>query len=179
MADAVRVILDVSPNVCPSDLRPGAARAMMRVMVLILNAVLYVFALGLSLAVLTPVPEGASRRVRTARGALACGGGLSMSAAITLSFMGHWFESGIAGCVSLVIVGACLWYALTARVTPQADDDDDGDDGGGGPRKRPDPPAPPQPAGGPPDDMQTTDWTEFDRARGGWERERVREPVCE
>ena len=67
----------------------------MPMMVLVLNAVLYVIALSLSLAVLTPIPEGASRRVRVARGALACGGGLAMSVAITLSFMGHWFESGI------------------------------------------------------------------------------------
>ncbi len=141
---------------------------MMHVMVLILNAVLYVIALSLSLAVLTPVPEKASRRVRAARGALACGGGLSMSVAITLSFMGHWFASGIAGCVSIVIVATCLWYALTERYTPSAEDDEEGDDGGGGPRKRPDPPAPPEPAGGPPDEL----WTEFDRARDGWDRER-------
>ena len=56
-------------------------------MVLVLNAVLYVVALGLALAVLTPVPEGASRRVRAARGTLALGGGLAMSVAIALSFM--------------------------------------------------------------------------------------------
>jgi hypothetical protein len=146
----------------------------MAMMVLVLNAVLYVIALTLSLAVLTPVPEGASRRVGVARGALACGGGLAMSVAITLSFMGHWFESGIAGCVSIVIVGGCLWYALTGRFTPKADDEGDGDDGGGGPRKRPDPPAPPQPAGDPPDDLRTdgTDWTDFDRVRADWDRER-------
>ena len=143
----------------------------MTMMVLILNAVLYVIALSLSLAVLTSVPEPASRRVRAARGALACGGGLAMSVAITLSFMGHWFASGIAGCVSIVIVSACLWYALTGRFTPNADDDDSGEDGGGGPRKRPDPPAPTEPAGGPPDEP----WTDFDRARAGWEPER--EPV--
>lgn len=139
---------------------------MMRMMVLILNAVLYVIALSLSIAVLTPVPEGASRRVRSARWALAAGGGVAMSVAITLSFMGQWFASGVAGCVSIVIVTASLWYALTARPTPRTDDDADDDDGGGGPRKRPDPPAPPEPAGGPPDDM----WTEFDRARAGWDR---------
>lgn len=139
----------------------------MSMMVLILNAVLYVIALSLSLAVLTPVPERASRRVRRARWALAGGGGLAMSAAITLSFLGHWFASGVAGCVSIIIVSACLWYALAARVSPKADDDDDGDDGGGGPRKRPEPPAPPEPAGGPPDER----WTEFDRARAGWDRE--------
>jgi hypothetical protein len=140
----------------------------MDVMVLILNAVLYVIALGLSLAVLTPVPERASRRVRAARGTLACGGGLAMSVAIALSFMGHWFESGIAGCVAIVIVSACLWCALSARFTPNADDEDDGDEGGGGPRKRPDPPAPPEPAGGPAEDL----WGDFDRARASWDRER-------
>jgi len=145
-------------------------------MVLVLNAVLYVVALSLSLAVLTPGPDGASRRVRRARGALVCGGGLAMSVAIALSFLGHWFASGIAGCVSIVIVGACLWYALTSRFTPKADDEGDGDDGGGGPRKRPDPPAPPQPAGDPPDDLRT-DWTDFDRARAGWDREREPTPA--
>jgi hypothetical protein len=139
----------------------------MGVMVLVLNAVLYVIALGLSLAVLTPVPERASRRVRAARGTLACGGGLAMSVAIALSFMGHWFESGIAGCVAIVIVSACLWCALSTRFTPNADDDED-DEGGGGPRKRPDPPAPPEPAGGPAEDL----WGDFDRARASWDRER-------
>jgi hypothetical protein len=146
----------------------------MQVMVLFLNAALYVIALSLSLAVLTPAPEGASRRVRASRIALACGGGLSMSVAITLSFMGHWFASGIAGCVSIVIVSVCLWCALTARYSPKTDDEDDGDDGGGGPRKRPDPPAPPEPAGGPSEDLWT-DWGEFDRARAGWDGDR--EPI--
>lgn len=143
----------------------------MVMMVLILNAVLYVVALSLSLAVLTPIPAGASRRVRVARGALACGGGLTMSAAITLSFMGYWFESGIAGMMSIAVVCVCLWYALMTRAAPNPTDDEDDDEGGGGPRKRTDPPAPPEPAGGPPDDQ----WTEFDRARSGWDRER--EPV--
>lgn len=136
---------------------------------LILNAALYIIALGLSLAVLTPVAEAAPRRVRAARWTLACGGGLTMSVAIALSFMGRWFESGIAGCVSIVIVAGSLWYALTSRTAPKSDDDDD--DGGGGPRKRPDPPAPPEPAGGPSED-RWTDWSDFDRARAGWERER-------
>lgn len=140
----------------------------MLMMVLVLNAVLYVIALSLSLAVLTPVPEGAPRRVRAARGALAFGGGVSMSIAITLSFTGHWFASGIAGCVSIVIVSSCMWCALTARFMPRTDDDDDGEDGGGGPRKRPEPPAPPEPAGDGPDEL----WTDFDRARANWDRER-------
>ena len=137
-------------------------------MVLILNAVLYVVALSLSLAVLTPVPDGASRRVRTARRLLVGGGGLAMSVAITLSFMGRWFESGLAGCVAIVVVSACLWLGLTSRFSPRGEDDDDGQDGGGGPRKRPDPPAPPEPAGGPPEDL----WSEFDRARADWARDR-------
>ncbi len=140
----------------------------MAVMVLIVNAVLYVVALSLSLAVLTPIPAGASRRLRIARRLLVCGGGLAMSIAITLSFMGRWYESGLAGCMAMAIVGACLWLGLTSRFTPRGEEDDDGEDGGGGPRKRPDPPAPPEPAGGPPEDL----WTEFDRARADWERER-------
>jgi hypothetical protein len=144
-------------------------------MVLIVNAALYVVALSLSLAVLTPVPDGASRRVRIARRSLVCGGGLAMSVAITLSFMGRWFESGIAGCVAVVVVSVCLWLGLTSRFSPRGEEDDDGEDGGGGPRKRPDPPAPPEPAGGPPDQFRTdwTDWTDFDRARADWERERT------
>ncbi len=141
----------------------------MAVIVLVLNAVLYVVALSLSLAVLTPIPDGASRRVRLARRALVGGGGLAMSVAITLSFMERWFESGIAGCVALVIVSGCLWLGLTPRFTQRGEDDDDGQDGGGGPRKRPDPPAPPEPAGSRPDEF----WTDFDRARAGWEPERT------
>ena len=141
----------------------------MAVIVLALNAVLYVVALSLSLAVLTPVPEGASRRLRIARRTLVCGGGLTMSVAITLSFMERWFESGLAGCVAIVIVSGCLWLGLTSRFSQHGEDDDDGQDGGGGPRKRPDPPAPPEPAGGPPDEL----WIDFDRARAEWERERA------
>lgn len=137
-------------------------------MVLVLNAALYVTALSLALAVLTPVPEGASRRVRIARRALVGGGGLAMSVAITLSFVGRWLESGIAGCLALAIVGGCLWLGMTSRFSHRGEEDDDGQDGGGGPRKRPDPPAPPEPAGGPPEDL----WTEFDRARAAWEDER-------
>lgn len=148
----------------------------MPMMVLILNAVLYVVALSLSIAVLTPVPEGASRHIRAARAALAVGGGLTMGIAVALSFLGHWVASGIAGCMSIVIVCICLWVALTARFTPKADDDDGEDDGGGGPRRRPDPPAPPQPAGGPAGELDT-DWTDFDRARLGWEREREQVPT--
>ena len=140
----------------------------MAVMVLILNAVLYLVALSLSLAVLTPVPSGASRRVRLARRALVGGGGMAMSVAITLSFMGLWIESGIAGCVAVVVVTTCLWLGMSSRFSPRADDDDDGQDGGGGPRKRPDPPAPPEPAGGLPGEW----WTDFDRARADWEHDR-------
>jgi hypothetical protein len=141
----------------------------MAVMVLVLNAALYAIALSLSLAVLTPAPEGVSRRVRIARRTLVCGGGLAMSAAITLLFVGRWYESGVAGAVALVVAGGCLWLGMTSRFTQRGDDDDDGQDGGGGPRKRPDPPAPPEPAGDPPDEL----WTEFDRARAAWERDRA------
>jgi lysylphosphatidylglycerol synthetase-like protein (DUF2156 family) len=143
-------------------------------MVLILNAVLYVVALSLSLAVLTPVHPGASRRLRLARRALVCGGGLATSVAITLSFVGRWFESGIAGCVAIVVVTTCLWLGLSSRFSPSGEDDDDNEDGGGGPRKRPDLPAPPEPAGGLPGEW----WTDFDRARAGWEHDHRPEPVA-
>jgi hypothetical protein len=144
---------------------------MIVVMVLILNALLYVVALSLSLAVLTPIPERSPRRIRFARAALAFGGGATMTAAIVLSFAGMWFESAVAGSVSIVVVGVCMWFALTARFSTDGDDGEDGDDGGGGPRKRPVPPAPPEPAGGPAEDL----WAEFDRARSGWDRPRDRD----
>jgi len=147
---------------------------MWTMVVLILNAVLYVIALSLSLAVITPLPEEATRRVRVARIALACGGGVTITAAITLTFMGMWFESGLAGCVAIVVVGSCMWFALS-QSSSESDDGDDSDDGGGGQKKRPDPPAPPEPLGDEPSDP----WSEFDRARAGWEREPApkREPI--
>lgn len=140
----------------------------MVVMVPVFNAVLYAVALGLALAVVSLVDGGTSRRVRGARRVLVGVGGLAMSVAIALSFMGHWLESGIAGCVAIAIVCACMCVALTGRASRGHEDEDDGDDGGGGPRKRPEPPAPPEPAGGPTEDG----WTDFDRARAGWERDR-------
>ena len=93
-----------------------------------------------------------------------------MGIAIALSFMGRWYTSGIAGCVAIVIVSASLWVALTSRFSQQGDEDDDDERGGGGPRKRPEPPAPTEPAGGGPvvDEL----WSQFDRARAGWDRRR-------
>jgi len=142
-------------------------------MVLALNAVLYVSALSLSLCVVTPVPEGASRRVRIARMSLACGGGAAIAAAITLTFVGMWIESAIVGCVALVVVVVCLWVALS-HSSSEHDDGEDGSDGGGGRPRRPVPPAPPEPLGGPDSDL---DWSEFDAARAGWARERERQPA--
>ena len=138
-------------------------------MLLALNAVLYVSALSLSLCVVTPVPTGASRRVRIARMSLACGGGAAITGAITLAFLGLWLESAIVGCVALVIVVVCLWIALS-QSSPERDDGEDGSDGGGGQRRRPMPPAPPEPLGGP--SGPELDWTDFDAARAGWVDER-------
>jgi hypothetical protein len=140
-------------------------------MLLALNAVLYLVALSLSLCILTPVAEDASRRVRVARMALACGGGAAIAAAITLTFVGLWAESAIVGCVALLIVCVCLWVALS-HPSSRHDDGEDGSDGGGGRPRRPIPPAPPEPLGGP-----TSDWSDFDAARAGWARER--EPAGE
>ncbi|HEX4364937.1 MAG TPA: hypothetical protein VHZ75_10345 [Solirubrobacteraceae bacterium] len=137
-------------------------------MVLILNAVLYAVALVLSLGVLRTASATDSRRVRTTRIVLVCGGGLAVGTAIVLSFLGRWLASGVAGCVAIVIVATCLGIALSSRSTQRRDDDDDDQPGGGGPRRRPEPPAPTEPAGGPSDDL----WSQFDRARAIWEQER-------
>jgi hypothetical protein len=140
-------------------------------MVLGLNALLYVFALSLSVSVVSPLPDDASRRMRAARAALACGGGLTVTAAIALAWVGLWFESALAGTLAIFIVGICMWFGMS-RLPSRPDDDEDDDDDGGG-RRRPVPPAPTQPVGGPSDDI----WDDFDAARESWERERGAEPV--
>jgi L-lactate permease len=133
------------------------------------NALLYVFALTLAVAVISPQPEGASRRSRAARSVLTCGGGLTVTAAIALAFVGLWFESALAGTVAILVVGTCLWFGLARQPWRPDEDEDDDDDGGG--RRRPIPPEPTQPVGGPPEDL----WADFDNVRAGWERDR--EPV--
>ncbi|HEX8156146.1 MAG TPA: hypothetical protein VF526_02065 [Solirubrobacteraceae bacterium] len=139
-------------------------------MMLFFHAMLYVVALSLSLAIITPVAEGATRRVRATHWVLACGGGVTVTIAIVLSFMDFWFESGLVGALAIVFIGASMWFAMSSA--SQADNgDDDDDDGGGGQRKPKVPPAPPEPLGDPPLDP----WTDFDRVRAGWERDR--EPV--
>jgi len=138
----------------------------MRLMLLALNAVLYLVALTLSLCVVTPVPEGATRRVRVARMSLACGGGAAITAAITLTFVGLWVESVIVGSFALMLVCVCMWVALS-RSSSEQDDGEEGSDGGGGRRRRPIPPAPPEPLGGP-----ELDWSDFDAVRAGWARDR-------
>ena len=135
-------------------------------MLLVINAVLYLAALTLSLCVLTPLPEAASRRVRVARIALALGGGSTITAAITLTFLGLWVESALVGLLALMIVCVCLWVSLS-RSSSESDDGEDGSDGGGGRPRDPVPPAPPEPHAGP-----DLDWGEFDRARAGWSHER-------
>jgi hypothetical protein len=143
-------------------------------MLLAVNAVLYVAALSLALCVLTPVPEGATRRVRAARMSLALGGGAAMAGAITLTFVGLWVESAVVGCFALIVVVTCLWVALSSS-SSEHDDGEDGSDGGGGRPRRPIPPAPPEPLGGP--DSPLADWTDFDALRAGWARERERQPA--
>jgi len=137
-------------------------------MLLALNAVLYLVALTLSLRVVTPLPDGATRCARVARMSLACGGGAAITAAITLTFVGLWVESVIVGSFALVLVCVCLWVALwRSSPAPDRDDGEDGSGGGGGRRRRPIPPAPPEPLGGP-----ELDWSDFDAARAGWARDR-------
>ena len=138
----------------------------MSLMLLVVNAVLYLAALTMALCVLTPVPADAPRRARVARMALALGGGSAITGAITLTFLGLWVESAVVGCLALAIVCICMWIALS-RSSSETDDGEDGSDGGGGRPRRPVPPAPPEPLGGP-----DLDWGEFDRVRAGWASDR-------
>ena len=140
-------------------------------MLLTLNVVLYLVALSLSLCVVTPVPAGASRRIRLVRVCLACAGGAAITAAITLSFLGLWLLAALAGVVALLLVCACMWVALS-RHSPERDDGGEGSDGGGGQPRHPVAPEPPEPFGGPPAAEDRSDWTDFDVARAGWVRER-------
>ena len=57
----------------------------MSLMLLVANALMYLVALILALCVVTPVPEGARRRVRVARMVLAICGGLSITAEVELA----------------------------------------------------------------------------------------------
>jgi hypothetical protein len=144
----------------------------MILMMVAVNALLYVFALMLAVAVISPVPEGAPRRTRASRLALACGGGLAVTAAIALASVGLWFESAIAGTVAIVVVGICMWFGLVRQSSRPDDEEDDDDDGGG--RRPPKPPEPTEPVGsGPSADL----WTDFDSVRTGWERDRNLEPA--
>lgn len=136
-------------------------------MVVIFNAMLYVIALSLSLAIITPVRDHASRTLRIMRWALAIGGGVTITVAIVLSFAHRWFESSLVGAAAIVCVGAGMWLALSSPSSADSDDDDS-DDGGGGQGKPKVPPAPHQPLGDPPLDP----WIDFDRARAGWDRDR-------
>jgi hypothetical protein len=145
-------------------------------MLLLANALLYVFALTLAVAVMSPLPEGASRRARAARATLACGGGLTIVTALALAFVGLWFESALAGSFAIVLVGTCLCVGLSHQPATAAADDDEGEDDDGGSLFKPVSPEPTKPEGGPPEDFWT-DWTEFDRARAGWSRDREPNPV--
>jgi hypothetical protein len=140
-------------------------------MLLLLNSVLYVFALTLAVTVMGPLGEQASRRTRVARAALTCAGGLTITAAIALGFVGLWFESALAGTFAIIVVGACMCVGFIREPASTEDEDEDDDDGGS--LFRPAPPEPTKPEGGPSDDV----WTDFDRARAEWARERERTPV--
>ena len=140
-------------------------------MLLLVNALLYVVALTLAVAVISPMPEHASRRARWARRVLALGGSLTIAAAIALALLGLWLESALAGCAAIVIVGVCLCIGLACEAAPAEDEEEDDDDGGSlfGPVA----PEPTKPDAGPSDDL----WTEFDLLRAEWAREREPSPA--
>ena len=140
-------------------------------MLLALNALLYVCALTLAVGVMSPLGAQAPRRARVARATLAYAGGLTISAAIALAFVGMWFESAGAGTVAIVIVAVCMCVGLAREPRTTEDEEEDDDDGGS--LRRPTPPEPTKPEGGPSDDG----WAEFDRARADWAREHEPTPV--
>lgn len=141
-------------------------------MMLAANTTLYLLALTLAVAVTTPVPATAARGAGIARLVLACGGGLIVSAAIALAFVGMWFESALVGSSAIVLVSVSMWFAL-ARVHVAAATEDEEDDDDGGSLFPPVPPEPTKPEGGPSDDI----WDDFDAARAGWDRERDPSPA--
>jgi hypothetical protein len=143
----------------------------MLVMLLLLNSLLYVFALTLAVTVMSPLGAQASRRTRAAHATLACAGGVTITAAIALAFFGLWFESALAGTIAIVVVGTCMCVGV-AREPGQTEDEDEDDDDGGS-FHRPVPPEPTKPEGGPSDDA----WADFDRARAEWAREHEPTPV--
>jgi hypothetical protein len=137
-------------------------------MLLVVNATLYLFALAIAVLVTRPAPGTSSRGGRGARWTLACGGSLTMVAAIGLASADLWFESALAGTVSIVVVAVSMWFAFTRMHHEQEAEDDEDDDDDGGSMFRPPPPEPTRPEGGPSDDF----WTDFDAARAGWSRDR-------
>lgn len=140
-------------------------------MLLLANALLYVFALTLAIAVMSPLPSGAPLRARVARATLAGGGGIAVVAAIALGFFGLWLESALAGTLAIIVVGICMWVGLAGRSANAAAGEDEDEDDEGGSLYGPAAPDPTKPEGGPSDE-DWSDWTEFDRARAGWSRER-------
>ncbi len=145
-------------------------------MMLAANTTLYLLALMLAVALTTPVPATAARGAGAARVVLVCGGGLIVSTAIALAFVGLWFESALVGSLAIVVVSVSMWFAL-ARVPVAAETEDEEDDDDGGSLFRPVPPEPTKPEGGPSDDIWT-DWSDFDAARAGWERDREPQPAA-
>jgi len=136
-------------------------------MILALNATLYAVAFGLAVTSLRRLPASTGRVARAARITLVVVGGATIATAVALAFARLWFESALAGCGAIVVVGVCMWLGLARTTVDESEDDEDDDDGGG--LFRPPPPEPTRPVGGPSDDF----WSEFDNVRAGWERDRT------
>jgi hypothetical protein len=140
-------------------------------MLLLLNSALYVFALTLAVTVMSQAGPQPSRRARVALATLAGAGGLTITAAIVLAFVGMWVESAVAGTIAIVVVGTCMCVGLARERVDTEDEEEDDDDGGS--LFRPPAPEPTKPEGGPSDDA----WADFDRARAEWAREHEPTPV--
>jgi hypothetical protein len=96
-----------------------------------------------------------------------------LSGAVLLGIAGYAFIAVVMTVAALIVGMPAFWVARAPNRhgDSEGDESDEDDDGGRGrgpdPRPSPHPPAP----GG-------LDWQAFDRARAGWERDRVREPVA-
>src|SRR4051812_9246483 len=99
-------------------------------MLLLINSLLYIFALTLAVTAMSPMGAEAPRRARIARATLTCAGGAAVTAAITLGFVGMWFESALAGTTAIIVVGACMCVGLAREAGQTEDEDEDDDDGG-------------------------------------------------
>lgn len=132
----------------------------------LVSASAYVVGVCVALTLMVPVPQNASRFARLACGACGVAAVAALAGVMAATVSGAWWIAVLL--FALAIAAGAAWVRLSFSTSDaENDDDDDDDDGGGGQPRRPVPPAPSAPLGDPPD------WSQFDRVREGWERDRL------